>query len=411
MTDVVLDTDDPEVLITQLLAPPFAHDPYPVASRLRELAPMFRSELGLWYASDYASCQDVFRSPSVGQGFNTTRIEQDPRFAHSDSLKMFGRMIPFMDPPDHTRIRQILAPYFTPRAIEASRPYTQALVDRLLDDMEAKGGGDLVADFAENVPVAVMCQLLGGMGDTDQAQCRDWADGLVEAVHPVCTEEMMRHADDAAVGFSEYFRALIAAGDGDRDDLMGRLITARADGTLDEDEFLATATTLVGAAYHNTRNHIATGIYTLLQHPDQLAKLRADPSLARAANEEVLRYEPPVQVTLPRVALVDTKIGEIELAAGEQVSGFISGAARDPARYERPDEFDITRVDGGSLALAFGVHSCIGAAMARLEGEVAIGSFFRRFSEVTLLDPEPALDEPGLPLTRGFTSIRVEVSA
>ena len=134
MTDVVLDTEDPEVLITQLLAPPFAHDPYPVASRLRELAPMFRSELGLWYASDYASCQDVFRSPNVGQGFNTSRIEQDPRFEQSDSLKMFGRMIPFMDPPDHTRIRQILAPYFTPRAIEASRPYTQALVDRLLDD-------------------------------------------------------------------------------------------------------------------------------------------------------------------------------------------------------------------------------------------------------------------------------------
>jgi cytochrome P450 len=410
MTDVVLDTDDPEVLIRQLLAPPFAHDPYPVASRLRELAPMFRSELGLWYASDFASCQDVFRSPNVGQGFNTTRIEQDPRFGNSQSLKMFGRMIPFMDPPDHTRIRQILAPYFTPRAIEASRPYTQALVDRLLDDIEATGGADLVADFAENVPVAVMCQLLGGMGDTDQAQCRDWADGLVEAVHPVCTEEMMRHADDAAIGFSEYFRALIAASDGSGDDLMARLISARADGTLDEDEFLATATTLVGAAYHNTRNHIATGIFTLLQHPDQLAALRADPSLARAANEEVLRYEPPVQVTLPRVALVDTMIGDVELAAGEQVSGFLSGAARDPERYERPDEFDITRVDGGSLALAFGVHSCIGAAMARLEGEVAIGSFFRRFPEVTLVDHEPALDEPGLPLTRGFTSIRVEVS-
>ena len=225
----VVGADDPESLVGALMAPPFPSDPYPVASRLRELAPMFRSELGLWYASDFASCQDVFRSPNVGQGFNTTRIEQDPRFEHSDSLKMFGRMIPFMDPPDHTRIRQILAPYFTPRAIEASRPYTQALVDRLLDDMAAKGGGDLVADFAENVPVAVMCQLLGGMGDTDQAQCRDWADGLVEAVHPVCTEEMMRHADDAAVGFSEYFRALIAAGDGDGDDLMGRLITARAE--------------------------------------------------------------------------------------------------------------------------------------------------------------------------------------
>ena len=409
MTDAVLDTDDPEALIRLLMTPPFAHDPYAVASRLRELAPMFRSELGFWFASDYASCQDVFRSPDVGLGFNTARIEQDPRFERSESLRLFGRMIPFMDPPDHTRIRQVLAPFFTPKAIEASRPYTQALVDRLLDGIAAQGGGDLVSDYAESVPVAVMCQLLGGIGDDDQEQCRAWSDGLVEAVHPVCTEEMMQHADDAAVGFREYFRALIAASDGTGDDLMSRLITAHDDGILDEDELLANSTTLVGAAYHNTRNHIATGIFTLLQHPEQLAALRADPSLARAANEEVLRYEPPVQVTLPRVALVDTKIGRVELAAGEQVCGFLSGAARDPERYERPNEFDIARVDGGSLALAFGIHSCIGAAMARLEGEIAIGSFFRRFPEVTLVDHAPALDEPGLPLTRGFTSIRVEI--
>ena len=190
----------------------------------------------------------------------------------------------------------------------------------------------------------------------------------------------MRHADDAAAGFSEYFRALVAQHDGHGRDVMDRLVAARADGSLAEDELLATATTLVGAAYHNTRNHIATAIFTMLQHGDQLAALRADPSLARAANEEILRYEPPVQLTLPRVALVDTKIGEVELEAGEQVCAFLSGAARDPQRYERPDELDITRTDGGSLALAFGIHSCIGAAMARMEGEVALGSFVRRFA-------------------------------
>jgi cytochrome P450 len=406
----VTQPSDPDALITELMEPPFPRDPYAVASRLRETAPMYRSPLGFWFASDFASCRDVFRSPDVSQGFNTTRIEQDPRFEQSESLKLFGRMLPFMDPPDHTRIRQLLAPYFTPHAIEGSRPYTQALVDRLLDRLAEQGGGDLVADYAENVPVAVMCQLLGGMGDTDQEQCRAWSEGLVEAVHPVCTEEMMQHADAAAVGFRAYFRNLVAETAGDGNDLMGRLMAAHTERELDEEELLSTATTLVGAAYHNTRNHIATGIYTLLRHPEQLDSLRADPSLARAANEEVLRYEPPVQLTLPRVALVDTQIGDVELRAGEQVCGWLSGAARDPQRYERPDEFDIRRPDGGSLALAFGIHSCIGAAMARLEGEVAIGSFFRRFEHLRLLDDEPELDAPGLPTTRGFRSIRVEVT-
>jgi cytochrome P450 len=410
MSDVVAEVVDPEMLVQRLMSPPFERDPYAVASRLREVAPMHRSELGFWCASDHASCQEVFRSPTVGQGFNTTRIEQDPRFEASASLQMFGRMLPFMDPPDHTRIRQILAPSFTPRAIENSREYTQHLVDGLLDRVAAEGGCDLVTDFAEHVPVAVMCQLLGGMGEDDQGQCRAWADGLVEAVHPVCTEEMMQHADAAALGFRGYFRALVAESGGDGNNLMGRLIAEHAAGSLDEDELLATATTLVGAAYHNTRNHIATAIFTLLQHPDQLEFLRKNPDLARAANEEVLRYEPPVQVTLPRVAFTETTIGGVELRAGEQVCGLLAGAHRDPSRYENPDDFDIQRRDGGSLALAFGVHSCIGAAMARMEGEVAIGSFFKRFPSVTLVDHEPVLDAPGLPLTRGFVSIRVEVA-
>jgi len=406
-----IDTDDPEALVSALMAPPFAYDPYRVASRLRELAPMFRSEMGFWFASDFASCQDVFRSQDVGQGLNTARLEQDPRFATSESLQMFGRMLPFMDPPDHTRLRQLLNPFFTPKAIGESRPYTQALVDRLLDDMEAKGGGDLVADFAEHIPVAVVCQLLGGMGDNDQGQCRAWSEMLVEAVHPVCTEEMMEHADAAARDFSDYFRSLVAQHDGKGDDVMNTLVRAHSEGRVDEDELLATATTLVGAAYHNTRNHIATGIFTVLQHPGELAKLRADPSLARVATEEVLRYEPPVQLTLPRLALVDTRIGDVEVPAGEQVCGFLNGAGRDPTRYERPDEFDITRTDGGSLALAYGIHVCIGAAMARMEGEIALRSFFTRFADVDLVDREPVLDEPGLPSTRGFKRIEVEIRA
>jgi len=399
-----------EALVHRILTGPFDGDPYALCSELREMAPMHRSDLGFWCASDYASCLEVFRSPSFGQGFNAARLSQDPRFETSLSLQTFGRMLPFMDPPDHTRIRRILAPYFTPRAMDAMRGYTERLVDRLLDGWAREGGGDLVTDFAEHIPVAVVCEILGGMGEADQAQCRAWSDGLVEAVHPFCDETMMRHADESALGFREYFLGLLAAKSRDGDDLLSRLVAARADGELDEDELLATATTLVGAAYHNTRNHIATAVYTLLRHPEQLAALRADISMAPAAVEEVLRYEPPVQVTLPRLALRPVAIGGVELDEGEQVCGLLAGAQRDPDRYRDPDSFDISRSDGGSLALAFGIHSCIGAAMARMEAEVAVARFFARFDAVELVDDDPPLDLPGLPLTRGFTSVRVELA-
>jgi cytochrome P450 len=401
-------TVDPEALVGELLTAPFAADPYAVVGRLREAAPMFRSELGFWCASSYAACEEVFRSPDVGQGFNAARLAQDERFAASDSLQLFGRMLPFIDPPDHTRIRRILATYFTPRSIAAMRPYTQVLVDRLLDTIAAQGGGDLVADYAENVPIAVMCQLLGGIGEEDQSQCRDWAEGLVEAVHPLCDEEMMATADAAARSFCAYFERLLD-GAGEGDNLLARLLAEEVAGNLDHDEMLSTATTLVGAAYHNTRNHIATGIYTLVRHPDQLDVLRGDPGLAAQTVEEVLRYEPPVQVTLPRVALRDTTIGGVPVREGEHVTGFVSGANRDPERYRDADRFEIARRDGGSLALAHGIHNCIGSAMARMEGEVAISAFFDRFENVRLVDEDPEVDLAGLPLTRGFRRIRVEV--
>lgn len=391
------------------MAPPFESDPYPVLAQVREKAPLFSSSLGFWCATDYASCRDMLRLTEFGQGFNTARLAQDPRFETSTSLQLFGRMIPFMDPPGHTRIRRLLAPYFTPRAVESMRPYTQHLVDRLLDQIAAAGGAELVADYADQIPVAVVCQLLGGVGEDAQADCCAWAEGLVEAVHPMCDDAMMAHADEAAVAFRRYFSDLLAQTSHEGDDLIGRLLREHESGTIDEDELLATATTLVGAAYHNTRNHIVTGIVTLLRHPDQLAALRADPTKAKAAVEELLRYEPPVQLTLPRVALEDVQVGDVTLSAGEQICGFLGGANRDPDRYRDPDRFDIGRTDGGSLALAYGVHSCIGAALARLEGEVAITSFVTRFEDLALLDDEPPLDLPGLPLTRGYRSVQVEI--
>jgi len=399
--------DDADALVAMLLDPPFTSDPYPVASRLRDVAPVHRTNRGFWLVSDAVSVEHVYRSPTMRIGFGTARLDQDPQFANSPSLELFKRMLPFMDPPDHTRVRRVVAPYFTPRVMSGMRHYVEDLVDRLLDRLEADGGGDLVYDFANDIPVAVVCHLLGSVGEEDQIQCRDWAEGLVEGVHPECTDEMLRKADAAAVAFGAYAERIIAGKDGSGDDLVSCLVREREVGNLDAQELAGTVTTLIGAAFHNTRNHIASGIYELLRHPDQLAVLHGDPDLAPQAAEELLRYDPPVQMTIPRITTTDIVMGDVKIGPGELVAGLISGANRDPARYGDPDRLDIRRADGGSISFASGIHSCLGILMARMEAQIAIGRFVQRFPSARLIDEIPEIEPSAQPLTRGYKQVRI----
>ena len=397
--------DDPDALVALLLDPPFSHDPYPVASRLREVAPVHRTNRSFWIASDAASVEQVYRSPTMRIGFDTSR--RDTRFANSPSLALFKRMLPFMDPPDHTRVRRVVAPYFTPRVMAGLAHYCEDLVDRLLNRLGTQGGGDLVFDFANDIPVAVVCHLLGGVGEEDQVQCRDWAEGLVEAVHPECTGDRQRKADDAAVAFGAYAERIVAGKDGSGDDLVSCLVREHKAGNLDALELRGTVTTLIGAAFHNTRNHIASGIYELLSHPDQLALLQGDPSLVPRATEELLRYDPPVQLSIPRIATTDVVMGDATIAEGELVAGLISGANRDPARFTDPDRLDVTRDEGASISFASGIHSCIGIVMARMEAQIAIGRFVRRFPQARLIDEIPEIEPSAQPLTRGYKQVRI----
>ena len=401
--------NDADALVAMLLDPPFTQDPYPVASRLREIAPVHRTSRGFWLVSDSASVEQVYRSPTLRIGFGVARLDQDPEFANSPSLELFKRMLPFMDPPDHTRVRRVVGPYFTPRVMAGLRHYAEDLVDRLLDRLEADGGGDLVYDFANDIPVAVVCHLLGGVGEEDQIQCRDWAEGLVAGVHPECTDEMLRKADAAAVAFGAYAERLVAGKDGSGDDLVSCLVREHKAGNLDRQELQGTVSTLIGAAFHNTRNHIASGVYELLCHPDQIALLRGDPSLAPQAAEELLRFDPPVQMTIPRITTTEIVMGDVTIGPGELVAGLISGANRDPLRYSAPNRLDIQRADGGSISFAAGIHSCIGIVMARMEAQIAIGRFVERFPAARLLDESPDIEPSAQPLTRGYKRVRVAV--
>jgi len=399
----------PEALVGALLTAPFQTDPYPFYNRLRSTAPVYRSESGMWFASEYSTCETLFRSSAFGVGL---RLRDNPRFEDSSSLQLLGHMMPFLDPPDHTRIRRSVSSFFAPRAVQHLRGFATRLVDRLLDQMEAAGGGDLLGDFARQIPIAVMCEMLGGVAADDQEQCCAWSDALVEASQPVTDDAMLRRADAAADAFRAYFSQIIESRRAHpTDDMMGSMV-AENDRTeaLSEDEFLAMTTILVGAAYHNTANAIANGIWTLLRHPAQLALLRAQPERGKAAVEELLRFEPPAQLTIPRVASEDVELGDVVIPAGELVCGVLGAAHRDPRRYQNPDQLDIGRDDGGSLALAFGIHSCIGAAVARLETEAAITRFVHRFSDITMVNTEPALHVACLPSLRSFESLVVTVA-
>ena len=401
--------DNPDTLVALLLDAPFVRDPYPVASKLREIAPVHRTNRGFWLVSDAASVEQVYRGPTLRIGFDTVRRGQDPRFAGSPALELFKRMLPFIDPPDHTRIRKVEAPYFTPRVMAGLAQYCRDLVDRLLDRMAHEGGGDLVFDFANDIPVAVVCHLLGGVGEADQVQCRDWAEGLVEGVHPECTPQMQAKADAAAAAFGDYAERLVAGKDGTGDDLVSTLVREHRAGNLDAKELQGTVSTLIGAAFHNTRNHIASAVYELLRHPGEQARLKADPALLPRAAEECLRYDPPVQMTIPRITTTEIVMGDVTIGPGELVAGLISAANRDPNRFTDPDRLDIGRDQGASIAFASGIHSCIGAAMARLEAQIAIERFFARFPNARLIDEEPDIEPSALPLTRGYREIRVAV--
>jgi cytochrome P450 len=404
-----------EEIVQELATPPFPRDPYPLFAELRRLAPVHHSASGMWYATTYESAATVLRSPSFGQGEGARMIRQDPRYDASAVLQALGHMITFIDPPDHTRLRRLVSRAFTPRMIDRLRGYVQRVVDELLEPIEEAGGGDLVTGFAEHIPVTVVCELLG-VPHEDHERCRAWTADIALSVEPGVTDEELARADRAQLGYTAYFRAL--ADEKRRhpgDDVMTLLTQARpeddADGdALDDDELVSMATELIGAGSETTRNLIGSGIWALVRHPDELAQLRADPALDRGAIEECLRYEAPVQTAVPRCALEDVTLEGVPVPAGSMVGAVIGAANHDPARFPDPERFDVDRPDNLPLTFAPGIHYCIGAAVARLEGQIAIATAVRRF-DIDLLDDAPPL-RPACdlgPNPRGPSSLRVAV--
>jgi cytochrome P450 len=396
-------------LVRAALRPPYPEDPYPAYAALRERAPVCRDDEGLWLASTYDTALAVFRSPELGQGSGPqSRLRRDPRYDGSPALETLGHMLPFLDPPDHTRLRRLIGRAFTPRAVERLRGFVADLADRLVDTLPAGGPVDVMADFADHIPVAVICELLGAPQDRHADLVR-WADALVHAIHPTVDDEGLAHADDGARQFRAYVEELIddrrAA---PRDDLLTGLVQAEAGGdALDARELVSTVVVFIGAGIENTKHLIGMAIDRLLRRPDQLALVRDGRVTWGQAVEEVLRLEPPVQVSLPRVALADVEVGGVPIARGERVSAVIGAANRDPAVFDRPDEMDVRRSgEAPNLSLASGAHYCTGAGLARLEASVAVERFLTRLPAAAPAGP-PELRDDIRPSLRGYRRLPV----
>ncbi|MEO8694680.1 MAG: cytochrome P450 [Acidimicrobiales bacterium] len=378
-------------IVQQLLTQPYPRDPYPLYHELRSIAPVFRSDAGPWILTSYDACAMAFRSASFGQGESAQLVRQDPRFEWSAVLQSLGQMMVFMDPPDHTRLRRIVSRVFGPRVIEQLRPYVQQVVDDLLAPLTGSPA-DLVTDFADLIPVTVICELLG-VPHEDHEQCRAWSEEIALAIEPVVPDEYLRRADAATRSYQQYFAALIAEKRArPQDDLLTLLIRAEDEGDqLDNAELVAMATLLLGAGFETTRNGIAGGILALLTHPDELTQLRRDPALDRPMVDEVLRFVSPNQTAVARFALEDVDVFGTHVPKGALMAPVIAAANRDPARFADPDHLDIDRPDNLPLTFAPGPHLCLGAPVARLEVELALTTLARRFPNLELLDADPPM--------------------
>lgn len=380
--------------------PAFRIDPYPVYERLRREAPVYNGPFGALVLSRYADCEAILRDPrSSSDARNSTAfaefIAQNPDAEQNVGFFAQTRPFLFLDPPDHTRLRGLVNKAFTPRAIDKLRDRIQEIVNELLDRADAKGGIEVVEEFAYLVPVQVICEMLG-VPVKDHELFKDWSRELARSLDPeeLLPQDVIERRQKAIDSFGEYFGGLIADHKSHpRDDLLSALIAAEESGDkMSEQELLATCILLLVAGHETTVNLIGNGTLALLRNPAQLALLHSDPSLIRSAVEEFLRFDPPVQFTV-RVALEDMTLGDVSLTKGQQAILLLAGANRDPDVFADPDRLDITRGENRHLAFSHGIHYCVGAPLARLEAEVALGTMVQRFPHIRLLDEAPGYKE------------------
>ena len=395
-----------------LFGPDFQANPYPIYAQLRSSAPVRRVDLpdgrGVWLVTRYEDVKAIFKDErfvkDMLNAMTPDQIAQMPPVP--DALKPLTRNMLETDPPDHDRLRSLVRKAFTPRLIERLRPRVQEIADELLDAVQTKGEMDLIDDYAFPLPIIVIAELLGVPAE-DRDKFRRWSNAAIS--RDTTEEYMVEVLLPNMRTFIAYLRAMFEEKrDDPKDDLISALVLAEEAGDkLDEDEMLAMVFLLLTAGHETTVNLIGNGTLALLQHPDQFEKLRDDPSLIKPAVEELLRYDGPVETSTERFAREDVRIGETVIPRGEMVLVVIASADRDAERFANPDALDITRDDNRHLAFGKGIHACLGAPLARIEGQIAINTLLRRMPNLRLEgSPESLTWRPGM-LLRGLGGLPV----
>ena len=429
LDEVLLDRTDPD----------FLAGAYQTYAQIRAAGPVVRVRHCPFLRDDDAQTQAqrgeqplreilfVSRYEQVAEALVDSRLSSDPFVllpsevraklpTPPEPFRLFSRSLIMCDPPDHSRLRKLVQPSFSAKALDALRPRIQRLTDQLLDQAEHQAAErgelaperrmDLIQAFAYPLPVAVISDLLG-IPDEDREVVRRWSAFRMDSRSPAVIAETTRQFEQ----FSAYLRGLFARKrQAPADDMISQMIHAQEDGDrLSEDELLSMIFLLYLAGHVTTVNLIGNGVFALLDHPEQLARLRAEPQLVHGLVEETLRYYAPIDYFgSPRVATCDLDLGGVAIPKGAPVAVGLAAANRDPQRFAEPDRFDIARPDAHRhLAFGRGIHLCLGAPLARIEGEIAFSTLIRRLPGLRLAVPADRIRWTGASGTRGLRELPV----
>ncbi len=376
-----------------LLSPKVQADPYGVYREMRMKDPVHWSELArAWFLTRYAEVSSVLKDSRFS--VEGTQQKSNERMGYkldeqSPLRRINKRWMLFVDPPDHTRLRGLVNRAFTPKAVEVLLPTIQQLVDGLIDQVQARGYMDIVHDIGDPLPAKVLAYLLG-LPSEDSAVLKPWADVVGMGIDPILAPDVVARINAVILEAGAYFEHHVE----ERrkhpgEDLLSSLISVEEQGEkLSSDELLSLLFLFLAAGTETTTNLTCNGLYTILRHPDQLERLRQDPSLIETAIEEFLRFETPVQVT-GRVAHEDVEVGGKTIRKGQPVGLLLGAANRDPEQFPDPDQLDIGRTPNRHDAFSFGIHFCVGAPLGRAEAAIAIGTVLRRLPNLKLVSTTP----------------------
>jgi cytochrome P450 len=376
--------------------PAFSVDPYPLFARLRAENPVHWSDaVRAHVVCRYDDVQRALRDPALSADRITpfyAAQNTDTRNKVETLVRYLGRWLVFRDPPDHTRLRGLVARAFTPKALAGIKPNVEAITAHLLANLDGRTECDLVADFATLLPAYVIMDMLG-VPRAMLPEMKSWSDDIKLFIGTSqSTPDKYARAHRGVTGMAGAFATLIAEHRAaPRDDMLSTLIAARDDdsGRLDDDELIATAILFLFAGHETTTSLLAMGSMALIDNPDQRARLLAEPAMAAACVEECLRFDGPTP-SMVRIAKEEIEISGQKIRVGERVVALLGSANRDPAMFRAPDHFEIARTPNPHVTFGFGPHFCLGAPLARLEALIALPALHRRFPAMTRADGDVA---------------------